>query len=424
MPLFSLLSVLVMAKPASETTFTATLYIGLLTEMADPMGFQALPVPVPRGCTMPQLFPLLEPPLKRKILALLPGLKCCACNRPHVHHNYVLLSHPDSDKEINAYVGMVWVLPECAEPACIRKISELRRFLPLRFRRALMRAGALPKDSEIVTASKINLRQCGNCQRRQREDEARFLVCSRCRELHYCSAACMLEAWERNHRHQCLGREVPRASELIKADWATALVETTLFGNHKEPPLKHQLVRVEDVPVEKAQLRECPDKEMGSRFPLLITWLHFEAGTQTNNVIEAAMNDPNGVEPTCYACSKLLRNVGGSWSQASALIKDAEQDGLVVRFAIAYTCTRQTCRTIADAGLQSYLLAGHTGTRVAGYEDCAHCRQWPMMEKPFPRCAGCGERSYCSVACQKADWPRHKEYCRARSKEKAADTTQ
>ncbi|KAF9485117.1 hypothetical protein BDN70DRAFT_708609 [Pholiota conissans] len=42
---------------------------------------------------------------------------------------------------------------------------------------------------------------------------------------------------------------------------------------------------------------------------------------------------------------------------------------------------------------------------------CDYCHGSETKENPLKRCAGCRSISYCSRACQKQNWPQHKEVC-------------
>ena len=43
---------------------------------------------------------------------------------------------------------------------------------------------------------------------------------------------------------------------------------------------------------------------------------------------------------------------------------------------------------------------------------CGYCKK---AVKQMKRCSGCQATQYCSVACQKADWPSHREICQFHS---------
>lgn len=45
---------------------------------------------------------------------------------------------------------------------------------------------------------------------------------------------------------------------------------------------------------------------------------------------------------------------------------------------------------------------------------CANCSK----KGNFWKCSACRSVSYCSVACQRQDWPKHKPNCQGKTKEK------
>merc|ERR1712098_443921 len=45
---------------------------------------------------------------------------------------------------------------------------------------------------------------------------------------------------------------------------------------------------------------------------------------------------------------------------------------------------------------------------------CANCRTSEKSEKQFQKCSRCRSVFYCSKACQKSDWPNHKQICKIR----------
>lgn len=59
-------------------------------------------------------------------------------------------------------------------------------------------------------------------------------------------------------------------------------------------------------------------------------------------------------------------------------------------------------------------LAQRRGLETLGPEMLA-CKNCHVIGKePFPRCARCKATTYCSTACQKADWKQHKRSCTGR----------
>merc|ERR1712098_905000 len=51
---------------------------------------------------------------------------------------------------------------------------------------------------------------------------------------------------------------------------------------------------------------------------------------------------------------------------------------------------------------------------------CANCGTSEKSEKQFQKCSRCGFVFYCSKACQKSDWPNHKQICKKIRKQSSA----
>merc|ERR1712098_668674 len=50
--------------------------------------------------------------------------------------------------------------------------------------------------------------------------------------------------------------------------------------------------------------------------------------------------------------------------------------------------------------------------KVRALMKCANCGALEKSEKQFQKCSRCGFVFYCSKACQKSDWPIHKQICK------------
>jgi len=79
---------------------------------------------------------------------------------------------------------------------------------------------------------------------------------------------------------------------------------------------------------------------------------------------------------------------------------------LVIEQSCMITCMSTHCREQARAKAEAW-------EKCQGkLAKCTRCMRVPDMEEPFLRaCSRCHKTSYCSVACQRADWTRHKGEC-------------
>lgn len=86
--------------------------------------------------------------------------------------------------------------------------------------------------------------------------------------------------------------------------------------------------------------------------------------------------------------------------EAADIVKDE-----VKRLALYYK-HRQVVLNEGPAGesVQELLIAQHPGER------CPVCKR--VLGSVKPRCSRCRATNYCSVACQKKDWPEHKNICK------------
>jgi len=50
--------------------------------------------------------------------------------------------------------------------------------------------------------------------------------------------------------------------------------------------------------------------------------------------------------------------------------------------------------------------------KVRALVKCANCKNLEKLEKEFQKCSRCGLVFYCSKACQRNDWPNHKQLCK------------
>jgi len=79
-------------------------------------------------------------------------------------------------------------------------------------------------------------------------------------------------------------------------------------------------------------------------------------------------------------------------------------------YALVRNCLSDPCREAAKAHLTD-LHATNTMVANSMRYKCATCQE---LFAEIQRCAQCHGPMYCSTACQRADWPKHKPMCTAR----------
>jgi hypothetical protein len=74
-------------------------------------------------------------------------------------------------------------------------------------------------------------------------------------------------------------------------------------------------------------------------------------------------------------------------------------------------CTRAASGEIELALAQKHALSGLDAQVGDFILQCDNCSKVGTSEEPLAQCSRCKSARYCSAACQKAHWPRHKVAC-------------
>merc|ERR1712098_190216 len=67
---------------------------------------------------------------------------------------------------------------------------------------------------------------------------------------------------------------------------------------------------------------------------------------------------------------------------------------------------------IASESEAKFMKTHHIWGKALVLVKCANCGTSEKSEKQFKKCSRCGFVFYCSKACQRSDWPNHKQICK------------
>jgi hypothetical protein len=295
------------------------------------------------------------------------SLACAICAQPIVDvaklgksESLIMTAAP------GALRGMAIVVPFCADkPECALHGDTLR---------GLARDMAV-RHVDMERAAAHGVRMCNYCLRFQSPDEPKFRICTRCREMHYCSEECQAKSWAAVHSKTC--RPKPTQA-FTPVTWKTFIItgvdlvktEATTEAPPAHPPQVYRLW----AEIEQVRRRQAASESVTS-------W-------------------------KCY-CDERPRTTGSGVVCDVVMAIPGHDEVLQL---LRPTCGNPVCRDRGDAEL----IAHARDVRASAtelVEDCVVCFKKPLPGKAFKKCGRCRARPYCSLECQRADWPTHKLSC-------------
>lgn len=85
-------------------------------------------------------------------------------------------------------------------------------------------------------------------------------------------------------------------------------------------------------------------------------------------------------------------------------------------------CTRAVSEEIEMALAQRHAMSGHQNLIGDFLQLCENCSRASSSSEPLKQCSRCKSARYCSPACQRAHWPKHKKACQLAASGAAATT--
>ena len=336
----------------------------------------------------------------------IPPPPCAACSGPFAgrSESYLLVADPP-EGPVTKLTMLAWIIPWCDKTECIQKCERLRALLPEDFSRMMQQGkrtdNGLPYNP-MIASGKADVRLCNYCHRFQAPGEPKFLLCGLCREVYYCSKRCQMLSWDGIHSRSCRRTAAPTSAERNEQvmDTTPAVITFHVFpSGSMDTGVK--MTMYHQAPLTKREAANLATTRSPS--PRFATWIEWLMKTSEQEMMDAYM--ARGTRPLCVQCKTVLTDV--RWCQCTAISAIAE--GISIIGTLVTVCSRDQCTVATDRALaELFKPARDVGSAIS---DCFVCHTWPPIGKPFMRCSRCKTRSYCSIECQRKNWPEHKAAC-------------
>lgn len=145
-----------------------------------------------------------------------------------------------------------------------------------------------------------------------------------------------------------------------------------------------------------------PFDQQAARGKALQAWL--------GKLVKPLWVDLNSARPwVCVSCGKAPASLATHFTYQTPDKESKHVMHIIIKSAPI--CTKQTClRQAEDTTFPGTKAEKERGSEAV--KACNFCGVWDSAEKTtLKKCSQCKAVSYCSKACQKQDWPKHKPAC-------------
>ena len=234
---------------------------------------------------------------------------------------------------------------------------------------------------------------CGYCSAKFWQGNSGNL-CTLCRKVSYCNAACQRKAWKR-HKKDC------RATAAAAAATAATRVRAK---NDPSGPVNKELeqLRAENVRLQRERAEQAEALENAQERNEKLVLKHAAAISATEHLAEMAISASTAAATAAATATDGVEE------------KEHREDGDEGGDTPQREQRELASDTHAATALASAPFAPTSPTKKVRSRTCHVCSS--VSEETMMACSRCGSVRYCSLACQRTDWPDHKAACREKAK--------
>lgn len=221
------------------------------------------------------------------------------------------------------------------------------------------------------------------------------IYCPKCKDKLYCSEKCLLDDWRSLHHENC-NRNIEKIIE--KKHLRVLTVAMRLSSQHR-------------VNNHHPKSFEINKQDKGC----LICTKKFVVDEDRNTTWQLIFeNAVESFDIKYQFCSKECMSIWHKTKFRKSLKENIMEQLFVCNNCTEITYCSEECREMDLDHRVECLSKYPKGKPIKLLKSCDNCKKFvPVIQF----CAGCGNKKYCSVECQKAAWKQHKLTCKVTSKE-------
>ena len=237
---------------------------------------------------------------------------------------------------------------------------------------------------------------CGSCSATEALN-----LCTLCRKVSYCNAACQRKAWKR-HKKDC------RATAAAAATAAATAATRVRAKNDPSGPANKELeqLRADNARLQRERAEQAEALENAHELNEKLVLKH-AAAISANEHLAAASTAVATATVIATATATATATDGVEEKEHG---EDGEEEGETPQREQREVPSNKHAAT----AFASAPIAPTSPTKKVRSRTCHVCSS--ISEETMMACARCGGVRYCSLACQRTDWPDHKAACREKAK--------